>query len=302
MPIQITRIVAAALAVHAACFDPEVGAGDASNEVADTTDTDGATTHASTSDPDSTTQSSTPTDPDTSAAASAETDPDATSSSVDPDSTTRSDDADESTTAVDSGVTIYQIQQGEVPVDTVVDVSDAICTAVGPNGFFMQDPAGGEWSGIWVFTGIGARLPALGDVLAVTGTYEEFNELSEINVADGSVTILERPGEGNVPVPEPIDLTDLGEGWESVLLLVSDASILVAELHPMPAVHEFRVEPSGGGTVWVDDLIYDATAGDFASFGIDATFTAIQGPLNYSFSSFKIAPRSLADFSGYAPP
>ncbi len=317
MRTQDFEIAVSVLLLSGACFDPSAPASQTNGAEATSTgestgnssppDSGGsaASEPATSSDRSSTTGQSTTTDHGSTAEASTATDHDSTSgasTTTDHDSTTTGDDTDASTTGSGTEVTIYEIQQGEVPVDTIATVSGAVCTAVANNGFFMQDPAGGEWSGIWVFTGMGARLPAPGDVLTVTGTYEEFFGLSEINVAAGTITVTDSPGGGNVPEPEPIGLADIGESWESVFLQISDPSIRVAELHPMPAVHDFRVESSDGSTAWVDDRIYDAQAGDFADFGIDATFTMIQGPLDYSFDEFRLTPRSMADLSGYAPP
>jgi predicted extracellular nuclease len=302
------RIAAAALVVNGACiFDPTKTGGYVGTEATSTgvaTDTSNPTSTATSPTTESSTVAeSTVTDPTSTTEPSTTVDPDSTTeASTSTDSGSPSTSEDSSTTEARAELTIYEIRQGDVPLDTSVMVSGAICTAVASNGFFLQDPAGGEWSAIWVFTGVDARLPGLGDVLMVAGTYEEFFELSTINVSDGMVTVIDSPGEDNVPAPEAIDVDEIGESWESVFLRLSDASIRVAELHPMPAIHDFRVEPSAGGTVWVDDLIYDATTGDFASFGVDAAFTMIQGPLNYAFSEYRIAPRSMTDLAGYVPP
>jgi hypothetical protein len=294
--------VAALVALTTACFDPGSGPeieGTTGDEPTGGSEPTGASMSSATSPTD-------PSDPTTAgpsstsepATSTTETDPsDPTTAGTDPGEST----GEGSTTGGDAPVTIYQIQQGEIEVDSAVLVEDAICTAVASNGFFMQEPEGGEWSGIWVFTGMGAALPALGDVVTVTGVYEEFFELTEINTMAGSVTVTESPGEGNVPAPETIALTDVGESWESVFVRVTGNSLRVSELHPMPAVHEFLVT-DGVGMVWIDDLMYDATTGDFPGFGLFASFTDIQGPLNFAFMEFRVAPRMMSDLSGYTPP
>ena len=59
----------------------------------------------------------------------------------------------------------------------------------------------------------------------------------------------------------------------------------------------------GANDLRVDDFFYELpTAGDFANFGVGASFTAISGPLNYFNNQFKIAGRDAADFAGYAEP
>jgi len=69
---------------------------------------------------------------------------------------------------------------------------------------------------------------------------------------------------------------------------------------------EFVVS-DGNTDTYVDNYIYNLPvdgAVDFPNFGLDATFTAIQGPVNFSFDNFKIAPRFPSDLEGYmeAPP
>ena len=205
---------------------------------------------------------------------------------------------------VGTPATIPEIQQGDVDEDTAVEITDAIVTAIGFGGFFMQDAAGGEWSGIWVYVGDDGTLPALGDVVTVVGVYEEFFDLSQIDATGGgSMEVTDSPGEGNVPAPEALTLADLGESWEGVFVRVADDTFTVQELHEMKDVNEFRVENEGGDSVWVDDFMYDVIEeGDLADFGVGATFDAIQGPLNFTFEEFKIAPRTLDDLSNYMAP
>jgi predicted extracellular nuclease len=250
-----------------------------------------------------TTEPTTATEPTTMTATEAsDTD---TTAGTDPDTGGTDEEGSSSTGTIEgTPVTIPEIQMGDVAEDTAVEVTDAICTAVASNGFFMQDVAGGEWSGIWVFTGNGGPFPALGDVVTVVGVYDEFFDLSQIGTTGGgSVTITESPGEANVPAPAAIAVTDVSENWESVLVRISGDTFTVEEISDVMNVNEFRVEDGGANSVWVDDFIYDVIdAGDFAGFGVGASFDAIQGPLNFSFMEFKIVPRTMDDLSGYAAP
>jgi hypothetical protein len=55
-----------------------------------------------------------------------------------------------------------------------------------------------------------------------------------------------------------------------------------------------------GDEVLVDNYLYDAVnSGDFEGMSVGSTFTAIQGPLNFSFDNFKIAPRAADDLEGF---
>jgi predicted extracellular nuclease len=259
-----------------------------------------STTAPSTSSPSTTAPST------TDATETMTTDVTATESTTDePTSTT-----DESGSSSSGGpivgtpATIPEIQQGDVDEDTAVEITDAITTAIGFGGFFMQDAAGGEWSGIWVYVGDDGEVPALGDVVTVVGVYEEFYDLSQIDATGGgSMVVTDSPGEGNVPAPEALAITDLGESWESVFVRVADDTFTVQELSDVKDVNEFRVENEGGDSIWVDDFMYDVVEeGDLAGFGVGATFDAIQGPLNFTFDEFKIAPRTVDDLSNYMAP
>ena len=54
---------------------------------------------------------------------------------------------------------------------------------------------------------------------------------------------------------------------------------------------EFTAMEPGGGSLIVDDFLFDALDNMCA---VDSTFTAVQGVLTYSFGDFKLAPRSAA--------
>lgn len=207
----------------------------------------------------------------------------------------------ESTTG-GSGLTIYDIQEGVVPTGSEVDVTAVIVTAVAPSGFFVQEPGGGEHSGIFVFT---SAMPAVsvGDEVDVSGTTAEQDGLTEIVTGMGGA--VNPTGESGVAIaPEVVALAELAdprtaEPWEGVLVRI-EGSLGVEAL---PGFSELDVG-DGTDTVRIDDFIYDALA-DAAAFpelGIGAGFTAIQGPLHYTFAAFKIAPRAAADLEGYDGP
>ena len=71
-----------------------------------------------------------------------------------------------------------------------MDVQGVSVSAVAGNGVWVQEPSGGQYSGIWVFGGGGfdASTFAVGDVVDILGTYIEYYDLSEIDAGAGSVT------------------------------------------------------------------------------------------------------------------
>jgi hypothetical protein len=77
------------------------------------------------------------------------------------------------------GTTIYDVRQGEVPVGTVVTLSEVVVTTPmvlddeGNARFLVGEPEGGEFSGIYVYVyadAAGSQL-APGDIVTITGTY-----------------------------------------------------------------------------------------------------------------------------------
>ena len=81
------------------------------------------------------------------------------------------------------GITISMIQRGMIPEDTLVTVRNVVVTALYSTGVWVQDPAGGStYSGIRVYEGV-APTVALHDRVDVTGTYIEYFDDSEIELA-----------------------------------------------------------------------------------------------------------------------
>jgi predicted extracellular nuclease len=313
MHCSVSRLAAVSLLVlSTGCpDDPAEGTTNAgtTNDSSDETTMDPSTITLTTASTTQTTTSETATDPDTTAGPTSITDTDTSeteSAGTTDDTTGGSDDSGSGSTGEIMGMpaTIPQIQMGDFAEDTPVEVTGAICTAVASVGFFMQDPDGGEWSGIWVYTSANGTIPALGDVVTVVGVYSEFDDLSQIRTTNGgSVTITDSPGEANVPAPEAIAITDAGESYESVFVRISDDTFTVEELSDVAGVNEFRVENGSGDSLWIDDFLYDVVdADELANFGVGAIFDGIQGPLNFTFDEFKIAPRTVEDLSGYVEP
>ena len=151
-------------------------------------------------------------------------------------------------------VTIYDIQQGKVPVDLVVELKNVIATS--PVYFdkdkkaylFVAEAAGGPFSGIQVFISadvaleLGAGLPKMGDTLSLRATYTEFYELSQLTVkAASDVTIT---GPGTIPAPSVVtaaEVTTMGakaEDYEGCLVQIVDAEVTA----PVVEFGEFEVD------------------------------------------------------------
>lgn len=248
---------------------------------------------------------------DASASADASTSTDGTPGALDttgePETTTTGADDGSDTPTDEHDDTIYEIQQDEFDWWDVVDVRHVVVTAIASSGhgFFAQEHAGGEYSGVWVYVGSSNQVMtelAVGDEVNITGEIHEYHDLTELDAREGSVV---RTGVTGVHLaPELLPISTFGtyttaEPWEGVLVAIVGAPLTVSALLP---AHEFAV--TGTDTVVLDDLVYDVWEhpADLPDFGIDARFSTIVGPLNAYNNTFKIAVRDADDFTGYKPP
>ena len=187
---------------------------------------------------------------------------------------------------------IYDSQMGKYQLMDPVTVEGVIATSgltFKQDGFFVQDPNGGEYSGIFVYIGGNKVAVAPGDVLTIAGTYDEFFTYSEIKIAKPADIIKT----GTAPVPAPAVVTSAevatggakAENYEGVLVQVKNAKVSDA----VDMNGEFIVDTK----LRVDDLFFAKV--DWVAPKIGDTFTTITGPLAYTFDNFKVAPRTLAD-------
>jgi hypothetical protein len=168
----------------------------------------------------------------------------------------------------------------------VVSVSGVV-TGLGDNGFFLQDPAASAFGGLYVF---GDTSPSVGQLVTVTGNYEEYFGLTELT--NPTVTVQ---GPGSLPTPLAVSACDVGTGgpdeerYESMLVEVTDVDVTDANPDAPSDFDEFEVE----GCLRVDDLLCADCWADQPTVGTN--YPAITGPLYYSFSNTKIVPREASD-------
>ncbi|HPM78206.1 MAG TPA: hypothetical protein PK961_14025 [bacterium] len=191
--------------------------------------------------------------------------------------------------------TIYEIQQGDVPLGATVTVTAVISSPLNFNGdtFFIMDESGGPWSGVavYMYDEVAAVYDGrVGDTVELTAQVTEYYELTELVVKDpGDLVLL---NEGQAPAAEEIALDDVGEKWEGVL--VQTGAVTVAEA--VNNYGEFTVG-DGGGELIVDDLFFEKY--HWETYGIEAgdTFGRIRGILTYDYGEFKLEPRTDSDLS-----
>ncbi len=189
-------------------------------------------------------------------------------------------------------------QEGDSPFKGQIVTIQGVVTGITSYSFFVQD-ADSAWSGINVYAPDYVSTLAMGDRIQVTGTVNEHygkTELSDVS----TLTILEH----NVALPKPITVATgqvAQEKYEGVLLRVKNATCTNPDL----GHGEWEVN-DGSGPCRVDDLILK----DFTPV-FNQTYN-ITGVCDYSYSNFKLEPRTLEDvqlittapvvtFMGFAP-
>lgn len=198
-------------------------------------------------------------------------------------------------------VSVFDVQGGKVEPGTLVTVRDVIVTTpVNPRvgGVFVQEPEGGERSGIYlaladpVLGGVGL---APGVVVSVTGVYDEVLGRSQIAVDTAMAIEASDPASAPVPSPRLVSPGDIATGGplsaalEGVLVRVEDVEVIAPDL----GYGEFAVTSD----LRVDDFFFALDAGPTPSES--QHLDAITGPLLYSVEQYKIAPRSLSDLAGW---
>ena len=176
-------------------------------------------------------------------------------------------------------LTISEIQgeQDSSPYQDQYVTTSGYVMAKNDNGFFIQDAAA-AWSGIWVVD-FGNANTSVGDEIEVSGQVKEYYDLTELDISDGSSTILS----SNNMLFEPIVITSASEQYESVLVTVSG----ICDGLP----NEYGEWTLSGTTI--DDYLYGSDWGDFNPIiGNEYTIT---GPLNYAYSLFRVNPRGDED-------
>jgi len=211
---------------------------------------------------------------------------------VQPDGTAdNADDCDDGYQSITECDSVYDVQNGTLGAGEEVVLHGLIVTGISQYGYFVQDPAGGAYSAVYVYGGSGAGDDLnRGDELAIGGETLEYNGLTEVDNRDGWVEVLSTGNDE--PDVEWVTVEDYEadpEPWESVLIGFEDLCIDDDDL----GYGEWSL-----GGVRVDDLLYDETSenGDFSTEGC---YESVAAPLYYSFGNYKLVPRDGDDLVGY---
>ena len=178
------------------------------------------------------------------------------------------------------GQTIAEIQgTGDVsPYEDQVVTTTGIVTGVASNSYFIQDGTDVR-SGVYIFDQ--GNTPQIGDEVTLTGTVDEYFEMTEIV----SVTALTINSSNNM-IPSPIILSTAAannEDYEGMLVQVNQGVCT----NPNLGFGEWEIDDSSGPIV-INDLMFPFVP------DVDITYS-VTGPLVYTFSQYKIEPRSMND-------
>lgn len=211
--------------------------------------------------------------------------------------------------------TVTMIQMGMVDVDSNVNLTNLVVTAVDDigttnnpdsnKGFWAADAAqGAAYNGIYVYTN--TAVPAgvvIGATVNVSGQYTEFDlgtggnppvgdTLSEIEADVANVTVL-------VPTATPAPLTGIaldtlkdisnGEQYEGVLVQIANV-----ELTATASGDRLTFTDTNGQTIVVDDDAFNYAAADFTIGTCYATVTGVMS-LNIFDDERRLMPRDADD-------
>ncbi|MGC4116114.1 MAG: lamin tail domain-containing protein [Myxococcales bacterium] len=210
--------------------------------------------------------------------------------------------------------TIYQVKNGTLKDGDTTSLKNAIVTAIGTKGFFVQvkdgDPgySGADYSGVYVYTA-GTPSPAikLGDRVSFsTATVTKFYD--EMELTKATYTVDASAGEAT---PLPVVISDTAQiatggsraaALEGVLVTVQNVTVFdpnpTIDASDKTAPYEFTVGTAGtASAVRVHDFLYHLpmkpSAGD--------TYGAVTGILHWDFNNSKVEPRGASDYQA-APP
>jgi hypothetical protein len=197
--------------------------------------------------------------------------------------------------ALACGDAIYELQTNPARVGTLGVPCDVIVTATRPNGFFCQQVAnpsvnpGGEYSGIWVYTGSDLGYVP-GDVLSVCGLVTEYFDLTELDVpAAGLYGYVLELDPFAAPVAMPpyyvtaAQLAADSEPWESVKITITDGMEVPAGFDL--GYGEWNVVALDGTPLRFDDYWYD-----FLNVMEGQCYNNATGIYTFGFGTFRLEP------------
>ena len=203
----------------------------------------------------------------------------------------------------DGGVrelSILAVRDAEHPdhpaIGDTVRIVGAVVTVADDSGYiWIQEPAGGPLSGLFVDDREAGPGPlTVGDEVTIQGTYSERFNLATVDM--DVVEITGRAALPPIPVLAPATLANpaTAEPFESTLVRVAAVEVTDSMPDDPDDFGEFIV----GGALRVDDLLYGQPVPPIEG----TTYQSIVGVLNFSFGAYKLEPRDAGDIGGRQDP
>ena len=214
--------------------------------------------------------------------------------------------------------TIYQIQQGIIPVLTKVEVDSVVVTGMDlkPNtyGFLGQEIPGGPWSGVLFYCDTVEPNATwdieVGDLIAVRGTHLEYptggSRVTEV-VPDTAWVIEKGYGE---PDCQLLSCGDLGysaddslfaEQWEGVFICVDTVQVINLGSFDEWTVQEYHAHTGSGlgDSLRIAPKLVDPSLNPP---GLGDTLSLIKGVYSEEWGNYRIWPRDTDDLEFMGPP
>ncbi len=119
----------------------------------------------------------------------------------------------------------------------------------------------------------------IGDRIQATGTYKPYNDLAQLIVTAGGVTITE-PGAG-VPLPQVVQASQVNEAVEAKLVTIQDVTIGAGNQY-----NEYSAVDGSGSTLIKSALLQSGVK-----------YERITGVVTYAFGNYMIVPRTANDIA-----
>lgn len=178
--------------------------------------------------------------------------------------------------------TIAQVQSGEMCGPVILEEVVATTTVADDDGssvFFVQDKGGGALSGMGAYVKDTLVDVAVGDVLTLTGSADEFFDFTQLYLVDA--TGFSASGDSEEPVAESLSAPPSDwEPYEGMLVTLTDVTVTGDENYG---------EVPTNWNLAIDDLYFDhgLQNGDEVAF--------VTGVVYYSYEAWKLEPRSARD-------
>lgn len=174
-----------------------------------------------------------------------------------------------------------------------VTVRGIVTHVIPSSAFYIGDPEGGPWSGLYVYHGNTSNAMTVGDDVQLTGILDEYYNLTELT----SISSYEIISQGN-PLPPALSLTTSQiaygsptcEQYEGVLVKLTDVQIKSG----VDNYGQFKVADVSNVQAMIDNGLFNIT-GTY-SINVNDWWYMIQGIVDYhSSAGFKINPRNAND-------